>query len=55
MIELVYQHLIFKTTSFTYTLNFIAEKLLEEGNTKEDVDDPFMKQLMEQLYFKGVK
>lgn len=33
----------------------IANELLEEGNTKEMVDDPLLKQLMDQLYYKGVK
>lgn len=33
----------------------IAAKLLDEGNTKENVDNPTLKALMEQLYFKGVK
>lgn len=29
--------------------------MLDEGNTKENVEEPHMKKLMEQLYFKGTK
>jgi hypothetical protein len=28
---------------------------LDEGNTKESVNDPKMKEIMEQLYYKGIK
>lgn len=33
----------------------LAEKLLDEGNTKEFVEDPLLKTLMEQLYYKGIR